>query len=178
MPVPDFSPGEIWTAGAADSIGLWLVKTQTIGATAVPSVVVTSAFSASYDNYLVTINDCLSSAQGLLTLQLGSTTSGYRYQLNYASYTNTPLAFGTTTGANFSFLQGTNAAARFSAHLPIQSPHLTQPTRIGPSNFSNLTDAGICSGLLNDTNAYTSFTLGVTAGTLQHGTIRVYGYRN
>jgi hypothetical protein len=178
MPVPDFAVGEVLTAAAMDSIGLWLVKTQTVGSTAVATVTVSDAFSATYDNYLVTVNDCLSSGNGLLTLQLGSTTSGYRYQFSYASYANTPLAFGTTTGANFSFLQGTIASARFSVHIPIQNPHLAQPTRIGPTNFSNLSDAGICSGMLNDTNAYTSFVLGVTVGTMQNGIIRVYGYRN
>jgi len=55
MSFPSFASGEVLTAADMNAVGLWLVKTQTVG-TGVPSVVVTDAFSANYDNYLVTIS--------------------------------------------------------------------------------------------------------------------------
>ena len=49
---PTFSSGAVLTAAQMNSVGMWLVKTQTVG-TAVSSVTVTGAFSADYDNYLI-----------------------------------------------------------------------------------------------------------------------------
>ncbi len=49
MTYPSFSAGDILTAADMNAVGLWLVKTQTVG-TAVASVTVTDAFSSTYDN--------------------------------------------------------------------------------------------------------------------------------
>jgi hypothetical protein len=85
MPVPDFSPGEVLTAAAMDSIGLWLVKTVTIGS-AVTSVPVADAFSSTYDNYLITVNGGASSTPNEIRLRLGSSTTNYFYQILFGQY--------------------------------------------------------------------------------------------
>ena len=51
MPVPDFSPGEIWTAGAADSIGLWKISTTSFSN--VPSVQIDNCFPTDYSRFRV-----------------------------------------------------------------------------------------------------------------------------
>jgi hypothetical protein len=180
MPVPDFSPGEVLTAAAMDSIGLWLVKTQTIDAT-VPSVEVTSCFNADYDNYLVTISGGVSSAAIVdMRLQLGSTNTGY-----YGSRIGTTWAADTVivgrdnNGALFSFV-ATGTTAGLQGHITINSPNLAKPTTVIAHQAGSATNAGSFNynGYVAGTTQYTAFTLSPSSGTLTGGTIRVYGYRN
>jgi hypothetical protein len=56
--------------------GLTLIKTQTIGS-AVPSVVVSDAFSDDYENYKITITGGVGSTDSTFSLALGSQTTGY-----------------------------------------------------------------------------------------------------
>ena len=180
MPVPDFSPGEVLTAAAMDSIGLWLVKSQTIG-TGVSSVTVTDAFSADYDNYKIIVSGGVGSAAGSLALQLGATASGY-----YAGYSR--VAFATGAAAN---LNDNNAASFVRAggyntgalvlNLDVLAPFLTVNTTIFGQSVTPQTasSGGAVSGFLNDSTSYTAFTLLAAAGqTITGGVIRCYGYRN
>ena len=52
---PVFSAGAVLTAAQMNAVGLWEIKTQTIG-TGVASFEVTGAFSSDYDNYKIVIN--------------------------------------------------------------------------------------------------------------------------
>jgi hypothetical protein len=179
MPVPDFSPGEVLTAAAMDSIGLWLVKTQTVGTT-VSSVTVTGAFSADYDNYLITYNGIAGSANTVLRLTLGSTSSQYYYGFIYQS-----LGSATING-----LQGQNQASWFYAvpsttnetagSIELWNPFLTKRTSVRSNHTEFVTTGAVGQfvGYLNNTTSYTAFTLTPNAGTITNGTIRVYGYRN
>ena len=54
MTYPTFNSGDVLTAAEMNAVGLWLVKTQTIG-TAVSSVTVTGAFSTDYDAYQIVV---------------------------------------------------------------------------------------------------------------------------
>ena len=175
MPVPDFSPGEVLTAAAMDSIGLWLVKSQTIG-TGVSSVVVNDAFSADYDQYLITVSGGASSTATNLALRFGAKTTNYRGVLLYAGYNNTPLASGASNNTSFVFgASGTTSGLQ--ACISVVNPFLAKNTSI--SNFyTSSTETGSHSGDTNDTTSYTSFTFVVGAGTITGGNIRVYGYRN
>jgi hypothetical protein len=175
MPVPDFSPGEVLTAAAMDSIGLWLVKTQTIGTT-VSSVTVTDAFSAVYDNYLITIAGGSGTTSTNLNFQLGAANTGYHYTLSYSSYTNTPLAIGTATDTTFAYA-GSATANSLGMYLTLQNPFLTEETFVQGS-VARPTFAGTMAGVKRDTTSYADFTVIVAAGTVTGGTIRVYGYRN
>lgn len=163
------------------SAGLTLVKTQTIGS-AVSSVTVTGAFSATYDNYLVTISGGVASTTTGLNLTLGSTATGYYRGGNLTSYTGS-----TVTGFNSS-----NASSWLSASLgtttsndgrfELYDPFLTKNTKIRASYVSTVTNGESSSygGFLNDSTSYTAFTFTPSTGgaTLTGGTIRVYGYRN
>jgi hypothetical protein len=53
MPVPDFSSGEVLTAAAMDSIGLWKVASGTLS-TATTNFV--GCFTDSYKNYVITLD--------------------------------------------------------------------------------------------------------------------------
>jgi hypothetical protein len=160
-----------------NSVGLWLVKTQTVG-TGVSSVTVTGAFSADYDNYLVTMTGGVGNNNTNLRLVLGSASANYYSQLIYASYA------GTVALANVA----DNNAARWtwvgwadgnlaSARLNLYNPFLTTRTFLAVQ-YADATNAGTVNGILGDNTSYSSFTISPAAGTLTGGTIRVYGYRN
>jgi hypothetical protein len=179
MPVPDFSPGEVLTAAAMDSIGLWLVKTQTIGTT-VATVVVADAFSADYDAYKIIISGGVgSTTAALLACELGATTTGYYWGHQYRTYAGATNGNQGSNAANFSRvgIAGTNS---LTASFELVNPFLAKNTIIHYSFVDPRTtgEAGAGGGFLNDTTSYTGFTIIPSTGTLTGGTIRVYGYRN
>ena len=158
-------------------VGLVPILTQTIG-TAVSSVVVSNAFSATYDNYLITIAGGVGTTQGMFNLQLGSTTSGYYYQYIYSQWNNTILVDAFTTGAKFLYVGGHSTSGNHM-HCQVLSPNLAKATRVSSASSGNLTsDVGTTNGLLSNSTQYTDFTLTPATGNLTGGTIRVYGYKN
>jgi hypothetical protein len=178
MPVPDFSPGEVLTAAAMDSIGLWLVKTQTVG-TGVSSVTVTGAFSADYDNYKILYTGGVGSAAAGVTLKMGSTTAGYYNQLIYATYAGVTVLANVSDNNNaiWSFI-GTASTSFARLELEINNPYSALRTVIKGS-YLDTTNSGNFSGYLDNATSYTAFTIAPQgATTLTGGTIRVYGYRN
>jgi hypothetical protein len=179
MPVPDFSPGEVLTAAAMDSIGLWLVKTQAVGSTAVPSVTVTGAFSSDYDNYLVTWQGGTMSGDTALKLQLGSTVTGY-----YGAFIHTPNYTGTTVTSagdnnesSFTYSGGGNAS-QAQAFITLIGPNKPTRTYMNAGQISYATAFGTYTGIEIGTAQHTAFSFICFSGTMANGTIRVYGMRN
>jgi hypothetical protein len=179
MPVPDFSPGEVLTAAAMDSIGLWLVKTQTVGTT-VSSVTVTGAFSADYQSYKITYNGGILSAGALINMQLGSTNTGY-----YASRALAKYSDGSILGqgvSNFSSFFGLGVGGPNGAlvNIDLFDPFSSKRTLYSGAYSAALTNdyAGNTGGFQDSNTSFTAFTLSLSGGTMTGGTIRVYGYRN
>ena len=176
MTYPTFNNGDTLPASDLNAIGLWLVKTQTIG-TGVSSVVVTEAFSSTFDNYLITISGGAASTTSILALQLGSKVTNYSYQYLYGSWNNTASALGSTTATSFSFA-GSYDANGISMNCTVINPNLAKATRVIADSTSSGSFSGNMTGYDGTTTQYTGFTLIPAAGTLTGGTIRVYGYRN
>ena len=176
MSYPVFASGDVLNASDMNGVGLWLVKTQTIG-TGVSSVTVTGAFSADYDNYLITVSGGAGSTTSVLNLQLGSKVTNYSYQYLYGSWNNTAAALGSTTGTSFTFA-GSYDANGISMNCTVINPNLAKATRVIADSTSSASFSGNMTGYDADTTQYTAFTLIPASGTLTGGTIRVYGYRN
>jgi hypothetical protein len=176
MTFPSFSSGEVLRAADMNAVGLWLVKSQTIGS-GVTSVPVTGAFSADYDNYLITVAGGVASTSTVLNLQLGATTSGYQYQFNYGTFSGVPLATGGTSLTSIQYL-GSADTTGLSASISVQSPYLAKQTRVSAEGGRAGTYSGNVTGYVPNTTSYTGFTLLPDSGTITGGTIRVYGYRN
>jgi len=177
MTYPTFNSGDVLTAAEMNAVGLWLVKTQTIG-TGVSSVAVTGAFSSDYDNYLVTVaGGTHSTGSQVFNLQMGATVTGYYYSLTYSAYNITPNAAGGINLAKWDYAGAANTTG-LAARIDINSPFLSKPTTFSATVPNHTNYAGTCAGLLNNTTSYTGFTLGLSAGTMTGGTIRIYGYRN
>jgi len=181
MPVPDFSPGEVLTAAAMDSIGLWLVKTQTVG-TAVSSVTVTDAFSTTYDNYRIIYTGGSSSANNNLAVTLGASTTGYNEALIYNSYTAAAVnGVARSAQANWQWCgqAGNSLDIGNSCAFDLYGPALAKHTYYKNAMWAVANDNGWSTGAHKVATAYTGFTITPQlASTITGGVIRVYGYRN
>ena len=155
---------------------LVLIKSETIGTT-VSSVAVTSAFSATYDQYKVVVIGGVMSSSTNIKLQLGSTTTGY-----YAF-----VARGTAAGAS-DFVGNNNATTfdrigagstnGFYCDINIGDPFATKLTKVEATLITLATNGsyGKTVGFLNDSTSYTGFTISPDGGTMTGGAIYVYGY--
>lgn len=173
--------GTSWvTWGTAPSTGaLTLISSTTIGS-AVSSVTVSSAFSSSYDNYLILFNGGAASvAADFIYLTLGATAAGYNQGGSSSVYNVSNL--GPERRANTtSWYGGYMNTAGINGQITLLGPNMAENTFINAVFASGRTaDAGYqLPGFLNDTTAYTAFTLTAGSGTITGGTIRVYGYAN
>lgn len=155
--------------------GLELIKSQTIG-TAVSSVVVSDVFSSTYNHYLIKASGGVASTVINFNIQLGSTTSGYKYQLLFGGWNNTASAEGSTAASSFRYCGGGDTTG-FDSHAEIMSPFESKYTR-GLSSETATGDGGFSIHVLPTSTSFTGFTFIPTSGTITGGTIRVYGYRN
>ena len=156
---------------------LTLIKTQTIGS-AVSSVNITSAFSATYDNYLVTISGGVGSTTCYLRLALGAQVTSYYGGAMGALYNGGTFAgIGDNNAAQFSTI-GWAATNAMNSTIFISSPNLAKVTAISASLAVAGSVAYSYVGQTNTTTQFTDFTITPSTGTLTGGTIRVYGYKN
>jgi hypothetical protein len=177
MTYPTFNSGDVLTAAEMNAVGLWLVKTQTIG-TGVSSVTVTGAFSTDYENYLITVSGGSNSVSGsALNLKLGATVTGYYYSLSYSTYNTTAAATGGSNVGNWDYV-GSGQTTGLNAVIELNSPFLSKGTSIRASVANSVFYAGNQAGYLNNSTSYTSFIIATSVGTMTGGTIRVYGLRN
>jgi hypothetical protein len=159
--------------------GLVLVSTTTIGS-AVSSVTVSGAFSATYDNYKIIGVGGTQSSGGGLALTLGSAATAYYYSLIYVDYAAPAVASPLRAQNTTSFLFAGSAHAGISLNCDVLNPFDTKNTMFRATIAQNKTDgfSGYSGGYLADTTSYTAFTLTISAGTMTGGKIYVYGYNN
>ena len=159
--------------------GMVLVKAQAVTGNS-SSVVVTNAFSSTYDNYeIIYTGTALAGTDAQFFCQLGSATTNYRTTLLYNVNSTTPLAATTSAQAGFPWVGGGSGNDAY-AHFKLFTPFLTRHTRMETNSYIAWPDAGFghASGVHAAFTSFTDFTLISTAGTFTGGTIRVYGYRN
>ena len=175
--------GTVLTADSAEATGMkWatassaltLIKTQTIGS-AVSSVTVSDAFSSTYDNYRVTITGGAASAAIEYYLTFGATATGYKYGQIINAYSNTLLFEGSNSSTSIKAFRAD--ANGNNCVFDVLSPNLAKITAVTGVGFDSA-QFNAPYGILNNTTAYTAFTMTTGSGTLTGGTIRVYGYQN
>ena len=156
--------------------GLQLVKKQTIGA-GVGSVTVTGAFSATYDNYRIAINDFDASTDDSLVFVTvnGTTGSNYNSTRSAVNIGTGVLTSGGSAGGTSAIL-GVTSTANASMSFDVVTPFLTSKTYFtnGSSTGFNFNLNSLGFTLTN--NSSTAFTITPQSGTLTGGTIYVYGY--
>jgi hypothetical protein len=179
MPVPDFSPGEVLTAAAMDSIGLWLVKTVTVGS-GVSAVDVTAAFSSTYDNYVISYSNVDASVNGAgFFFRFGTVaspvTTNYKFGGFFSGYAGTVINL-LQSNPGYWEVGGTNTS-NSSSVFGVQGPNLAAHSTFS-TQFARTDAAFVISGIQEATTQHTDFHLYPSSGTITGGTIRVYGYRN
>jgi hypothetical protein len=178
MGYPVFALGDKWEPTDANAVGLWLVKTQTVG-TGVASTVVSGAFSSDYENYLITYTGGNMSVSTALKLQMGSTTNGYYGAFVYGTNTGTTVASANDNNtSSFTYAGGNSDTVSTHMSVEVLAPNLAHQTLLIAKTVHYSTNFGTYTGVLANTTAYTGFTLIPFSGTMTGGTIRVYGYRN
>ena len=170
--------GAAWQAVGGAS-GLTLVSATTIGTT-VSSVTVSSAFSATYDNYLITVSGGSGSTDFNLDMTLGSTATGYYLNFSYQPISSSTVTNGNSSNAGSFASVGEGSSNVLSAFIYLQNPFASKVTLISAEQIPTKTTqySSRCLGFLDNTTSYTAFTLTTNAGTMTGGTVRVYGYQN
>lgn len=176
MTYPSFSAGEVLRAQDMNAVGLWLVKSQTVG-TGVSSVPVTSVFSSDYDNYKIIVNGASSSAITDLRISFnGSVGNFYYWNIVYFGWGNgTVLGGGAGPVAGGTVSQIYTGEPYFST-IEVANPNLARRTYCAFSG-AGANNSGSGSVMDYTTNVHTGFTLTPASGTLTGGTISVYGYK-
>ena len=188
MPLTTYTAGEVLTAASLNAnlsfaasspaSGLAFISATTIGTT-VASVTVTGAFSATYDNYFVTVSGGLASTNNYLNLTLGATVTNYNWSTNEVTFGRAVSQEGnngTTEFGRVVYGSAQSLAGQFILQLPFASNETTCFWNAVQTQTSGRQNQG--GGFLNDTTSYTAFTLTANTGTVTGGTIRVYGIAN
>ncbi|MGA0096701.1 MAG: hypothetical protein ACO3IP_09325 [Burkholderiaceae bacterium] len=177
--IVQYYDGSSWaTVGPAAPGALTLVKTQTIGS-AVSTVTVTNAFSATYDAYKITVIGGAGSTTENIRMQLGASTASYYDGVLYIANTalTTPASAGTNNGSIFARV-GSCDSDGIQINIDIIGPFLAKQTSFHGVYAYGPSAMGVAFGFHNVSTSYTDFTLSPGSGTLTGGEIRVYGYAN
>mgnify|MGYP007046842015 CR=1 FL=1 len=181
MAIKTFTTGEVLTASDTNTYlanaGLVFVKSQAVGGTNVASVVVTGAFSSTYDNYFVTWQGGSMSGDTALKLQLGSTVTGYYGSFVYGTYTGTgPSVAGDNNSSSFTYAGGGLSIGAMSS-VTLYGPNTATRTNIVSGGIGYGLNFGSYAGTENSNTQHTAFTFIPFSGTMVNGTITVYGFR-
>jgi len=189
MPVPDFSPGEVLTAAAMDSIGLWKISTTTFSAqTTVPFV---DVFDSSFTNYRIVFDEWTATVSENHFMRVRDSggiisTSNYvtqRLESNGATVSGVTVGGGASSTWFPTFIvQSSTSAAGASGYIDIFQPHVSGKfTRAAGKFVRTDSTTGVFtvefSGLFNLTTVLTGFELVRNSTATLSGTVSVYGYK-
>lgn len=178
--VVQYYDGAAWaTVGPAADSGLTLISSTTIGS-AVSSIAITGAFSATYDNYRVLISINSASTAGALSVQMGATTTGYYRFIVFGDFTaSTVNGANAANAANYASGAGYNTDGG-QGILDILNPFASNQTGFSSSTtrYDTTSVVSMGAGYLNNTISYTDVTFLASAGNVTGGTIKIYGYKN
>jgi hypothetical protein len=184
MPVPDFSPGEVLTAAAMDSIGLW--KITSASATSGSVLNISNCFSSDYTNYRVTVTARTASAVGL-NMQLRAAGSNLGTSGYYSTRVGYPYSGGGVSLANdnnaaqwqIAIIADTTESA---GSIDIFNPQIAQRTTYACQGSDSRTPAGalggfVSSGVYNANTVVDGISINCGANTFSNIVVTVYGYR-
>jgi hypothetical protein len=180
MPVPDFSPGEVLTAAAMDSIGLWKINSSTF--TTQDPFDLTGIFSSTYRNYKI-IMEIKGSATAACNMQMLSGTNTPYTLNNYYRYGFYVGGGGTFTGLSAAnqtnmFITNTSTAHNSPIEMTIFAPNVSDRTYAMTQSFDP--SSGLQIILHHQIDAATQFTglrFDAASGSVT-GNVRVYGFRD
>jgi hypothetical protein len=176
MTYPVFASGDVLNAADMNGVGLWLVKSQTVGS-GVGSVAITSCFNSDFRNYRVTFEGGSQSSNNLaIQLQFANTVNHFA-NMRYDSWSGFAAGTLPTTAQNFAYfgLSGSNATQSFS--MDVYDPNLAQYTKYS-GMFTGNDYYGTGGGVYAANTSLTGFTIIFPSYTNTGGIVKVYGYRD
>jgi hypothetical protein len=183
MPVPDFSPGEVLTAAAMDSIGLWRIDSKALTGSAVDFV---GCFTSDYDIYKVFFYNVRASVSGSdfgVRLLSGTTPAITNYSSQrLAVQTTSVIGIGATlTYARTGFL-GSNTTSPSNYEVTIFNPVTAIYTTVN-SDGQYTDDTNNIAFIENNANihktaaSYSGLRVYKDTGTFNGGTAVLFGVR-
>ena len=182
MAVYTITQGEKITASILNTYamnsGLVWISSTTVGS-AVSTVTVTNAFSATYDSYRIVVRGITPTAQDSFMIMMGSgATTNHYSSMYYDLYSggSTGTVRTSNTGKIYCALnESGNTNSSFA--IDVHNPYLSVATQVH-GTFAGRAYQGWCGGFQNQNTSFTSFTIATDgAGTMTGGTIQLYGYR-
>jgi len=177
--VVQYYDGTSWaTLGPASAGGLVLISATTIGS-AVASTTVSNVFSSTYDNYKITVSGGAFASGGSVSMQLGSTNTGYYRMVIVVNASNGNSSTNNQNNASSWANVGIGTTNQIQANFDLFSPNLAKDTIFYGWEVNNSIppNGGVSSGVENSNTQHTGFTLNYSQNATG-GTIRVYGYAN
>ena len=182
MAIKTFTAGSVLTASDTNTFlansGLVYVKSQTVSGagSGVASVTITDAFSATYDDYLITYTGGVLTADTNITCTIGGSGTNYYTSMIYGSFLGGgPANAAQNNATSVSWAGGGNSTVA-NVHLTVKQPFRAVPTefyapiRYGTVYGNNVTYHG-------NSTSYTSITFAPSGANLLSGVFTVYGYR-
>lgn len=161
--------------------GLVLIKSETI-TPGVSTHTVTGAFSATYEQYVISVTNVQTSANDAwLAIQLGSTTTAYygaAAAANYATGNFTgAINFSNASNFNYAFAISNPASNLNGGSIIITNPFATKRTTLNGfvARLNTSGYAGAVGGFQDSDTSFTAFTLIPASGTFTLGNVSVYG---
>lgn len=164
-----------------EPFGMRLVKKQTIG-TGVSTVLVSNAFSATYENYKIIVTGGVTNNITNMSMFLGTSAGGgayYSTRIINRPDSGTPTGNGILNANDWAYF-GQGGPTYINCNAEVFLPFATKITRYSANYMLNISSGsdeyGTQHGKLLNETSYTGFGLSVGGNTMTGGTIYVYGY--
>jgi hypothetical protein len=167
------------TRDVATQGGLVLISSTTVGS-AVSSVTVNNAFSATYDNYKILWTGGNVSTALTIRMTIDNQVASYENSMINGSTRAATLTNTQTSSSSIFWTLGTGVSVGVGPVLELEifQPFLTSKTYFRGWNFGATSDFQQLTGGAAFTSASsTQFTFTASTGTFTGGTISVYGYK-
>ena len=190
MPVPDFSPGEVLTASAMDSIGLWKIGVFTANGTS-RALICDNIFTTEFTNYRIVIrlrgtlnaNACFfqyldTSGNAVTTNYYGTT-----YGQDYASGTTGFIGTLNSSSVQYVGYLPNSSTLHLNAALDFYAPQ-SASTNTAVNGFQTSFQTGVffhggaVIGMMNAAQAHRGIRFDNGGASNMTGTVTVYGYRD
>ena len=141
------------------------------------STVFSSAFSTTYDNYIITISNLVrTTSAGNVRLRLGSGTAhAFNSMVNS---TGAPSSDSSAVSGNFFDVGFDSDGFNVQMQILLLSPFLSRPTGMQSISLGYSTQFFYSNGTETSSTSFTDFTMSQNSGTFASGYVQIYGYAN
>jgi hypothetical protein len=144
----------------------------------ISTVSVTNAFNSSYDNYKIMMSKIdIDTAAAFIFFTLTGVNSGYYSVYSYQAASSATPSYNRINNGAYWVLAYSSRTDDGAVDMTVFNPN--RGFRTNATWMASMEDVfGYGGGMQANNEPYTGFTLNMSSGNFNGGTIRVYGYRN